>query len=109
MEISTSPGQQNFMSVSEDGGRVTVTLRGVLYSSMARALEEGLQRLGSGDAHTWIVDMRAVERIDLVCAYALLRLAGAVDAPRVIVMRPNRRVERTLRHAGLDAVATIEQ
>jgi hypothetical protein len=52
--------------------------------------------------------MRALERIDLVCAYALLRAASTADAPSVVVSGSNRRVQRMLHHAGLHAVATFD-
>ncbi|GGW38975.1 STAS domain-containing protein [Streptomyces xantholiticus] len=108
MTTSTSPGQQLPLAISTDGERVIMTFHGVLYSSMALALEEHLQDPRLSGSREWLLDMGAVERIDLVCAYALLRVAGAADAPSMRVTHANRRVERTLHHAGLHAVATFD-
>ncbi|MEW2632583.1 STAS domain-containing protein [Streptomyces sp. NPDC048389] len=108
MIASTPRGQQHPVTVTSHGERVDVIFRGALYSSMARALEEQLQDPRLRGARLWVFDMRALERIDLVCAYALLRAASGVNAPSVVVSHPNRRVQRTLHHAGLHAVATFD-
>ncbi|MEV4335341.1 hypothetical protein AB0K02_33425 [Streptomyces sp. NPDC049597] len=108
MTTSAFPGQQLPLVISSDGERVVVTFHGVLYSWMACAIEEQLRDPLLSGAREWLFDMRDLERIDLVCAYALLRLASAADAPSVCVSRSNRRVQRTLHHVGLPAVATFD-
>jgi len=108
MIASASRGQQNPVTITSEGERVYVAFRGALFSSMARALEEQLQDPRLRGARVWVFDMRALERIDLVCAYALLRAVSAADAPSVVVSGANRRVQRTLHHAGLHAVATFD-
>ncbi|MFK4107656.1 STAS domain-containing protein [Streptomyces sp. NPDC002176] len=79
----------------------------------ADALRELEEVLGAPPLHTaaaWTVDMSQVTRIDLACAYALLRGATLRPEPADLTIRgPRRAVQRTLRHAGLDVVAVIEE
>ncbi|MFJ3659869.1 STAS domain-containing protein [Streptomyces sp. NPDC090119] len=79
----------------------------------AEALRELEEVLGAPPLHTasaWTVDMSQVTRIDLACAYALLRGATLRPEPADLTIRgPRRAVQRTLRDAGLDVVAVIEE
>ncbi|MEV5777426.1 hypothetical protein [Streptomyces antimycoticus] len=53
--------------------------------------------------------MAAVTGFDLACAYALARAATQLPETSTLTVRGARRaVQRTLRHAGLEAVAVIE-
>ncbi|MGN9789797.1 STAS domain-containing protein [Streptomyces sp. OZ13] len=108
MPTFATPGRRLPLAISWEGERAILTFHGVLHSSAARAIEEQLQDPRLRDAREWLFDMRALDRIDLVCAYALLRAASAADAPKVIIYRPNHRVKRILHHVGTEAVATFE-
>ncbi|MYZ07266.1 STAS domain-containing protein [Streptomyces sp. SID2999] len=79
----------------------------------AEALRDLEEVLGAPPLHTataWTVDMSQVTRIDLACAYALLRGATLRPEPAELTIRgPRRAVQRILRNAGLDVVAVIEE
>ncbi|MEV6395456.1 STAS domain-containing protein [Streptomyces sp. NPDC051907] len=92
-----------------DGRRAEVTLVGDIDVGALRALEEQLGAAPLSGAAEWTVDMNAVTRIDLACAYALLRAATLLPNAKVTILAARRSVQRTLRHAGLDAVAVIEE
>ncbi|MFE2048465.1 STAS domain-containing protein [Streptomyces sp. NPDC059459] len=66
-------------------------------------LDPRLRRPGA-----WTLDMSDLTHIDLACAYALLRTATRAPEPAALTVRGARpAVHRTLRHAGLDTVATF--
>ncbi|MCZ7456614.1 STAS domain-containing protein [Streptomyces sp. WMMC940] len=93
-----------------DGLRAEVVLTGDIGAATLRELEERLDASPLAEAAEWVVEMSGVTHLDLACAYALLRAAGLRADPAALTIRGARRtVRRTLRHAGLDAVATIEE
>ncbi|MFG2888414.1 STAS domain-containing protein [Streptomyces sp. NPDC048248] len=93
-----------------DDQRAVLTFSGVLDSHALRELEERLLDPRLRQADTWVWEMRAVERIDLACAYAVLRAATTLPAGTSITIRgAGRDIQRTLHHAGVDAIATIEE
>lgn len=93
-----------------DEQRAVLTFSGVLDSHALRELEERLLDPRLRQADTWVWEMRAVERIDLACAYAVLRAATTLPAGTSITIRgAGRDIQRTLHHAGVDAIATIEE
>ncbi|UQA90827.1 STAS domain-containing protein [Streptomyces halobius] len=93
-----------------DGQRAVLAFSGVLDAHALRELEELLLDPRLRRAGAWVLEMRAVERIDLACAYAVLRAATSLpETPAVTVRGARRSVQRTLRHAGVDAVVTFEE
>lgn len=97
------------VSAAEDR-RAQLVLAGEIGAEALRELEELLGAPSLSEAAEWIVDMRGISRLDLACAYALLRAATRRPEPAALTIHGARRaVQRTLRHAGLDAVAVIEE
>ncbi|RZB14343.1 STAS domain-containing protein [Streptomyces sp. F001] len=77
---------------------------------MVRKLEEQLADTRLGHAHVWNLEMSGLTRLDLTCAYALLRVATTLPEPVELHVRGARRtVQRTLRDIGFDAVVAIEE
>ncbi|MEV1055093.1 STAS domain-containing protein [Streptomyces sp. NPDC049887] len=105
----TTPPAGAIITVSKaDGPRAEVVLAGDIGAATLRELEERLDARPLAEAAEWVVDMSGVDHLDLACAYALLRAAGLRAEPPELTIRGARRtVRRTLRHAGLDAIATI--
>ncbi|MDI9888299.1 STAS domain-containing protein [Streptomyces sp. HNM0645] len=105
----TTPSARPIITVSTaDGLRAEVVLTGDIGAAALRELEERLDASPLAEAAEWVVDMSGVTHLELACAYALLRAAGLRAKPAELTIRGARRtVRRTLRHAGLDAVATI--
>ncbi|MFF3333408.1 STAS domain-containing protein [Streptomyces sp. NPDC002888] len=99
------------VSIAEaDGQHAVLAFTGVLDMHVLSELEVLLldERLRQADA--WDLDMSGLERLDMACAYALLRAATRAPEPAALTVRGARRdVHRTLRQAGVDAVATIEE
>ncbi|MGW7262188.1 STAS domain-containing protein [Streptomyces sp. NPDC054842] len=91
-----------------DDRRAEVTLTGDVCAPMLREMEGLFADPGLRDVKQWVVDLHAVPRIELACAYALL---GAVTrhSGTSTVRGARRGVLRTLRHAGLDRAAVIEE
>ncbi|MFF4580169.1 STAS domain-containing protein [Streptomyces sp. NPDC001389] len=91
-----------------DGRRAEVTLTGEVSAVVLRDLEERLADPRLRTAEHWVLDLRGVTRIELACAYALLR--AVTEHSGTTVVRGGRRpVLRTLRHAGLDKAVKIEE
>ncbi|WP_244224139.1 STAS domain-containing protein [Streptomyces tirandamycinicus] len=105
-----TPQAEPVISASTAGRRAELVLHGEIGAATLRELEERLDAPGFAGAAEWVVDMSGVTRLDLACAYALLRVATRPGrAPAVTIRGARRAVRRTLRHAGLDAVATIAE
>ncbi|MGP4001749.1 STAS domain-containing protein [Streptomyces sp. 8N706] len=97
------------VTLTVDGQRATLVFSGELNAYMARAMEERFLDPRLLAAREWVLDMSELERMDLACAYALMRAATGTSGPAVIRVRGARRnVQRTLHHAGVDEVATFE-
>jgi anti-anti-sigma regulatory factor len=95
--------------VETDSRHAVLVLSGVVDTHTLRELEERLLDPRLRQAGTWVLEMSGLERIDLACAYGLLRaVTVAPDSVGITVRGARRGVVRTLRHAGVDAVATIE-
>lgn len=96
--------------VETDGQRAVLAFSGVLDAHVLRELEERLLDQRLRQAGAWVLEMSDLDRLDLACAYALLRAVTSAPEPAALTVRGARRnVQRTLRHAGVDAVATIEE
>ncbi|GGT56826.1 hypothetical protein GCM10010271_70760 [Streptomyces kurssanovii] len=95
--------------VEADGRNAVLVFSGVLDTHALPELEERLLDPRLRQAGTWVLEMSDLERIDLACAYGLLRAVTVAPESVGITVRGARRgVVRTLRHAGVDTVATIE-
>ncbi|MFB8758834.1 STAS domain-containing protein [Streptomyces nigra] len=91
-----------------DGRHAEVVLTGDIDALLLRDLEARLVDPRLQTAEHWRLDLRGATRIDLACAYALLR-AVTGHSGTAAVLGPRRAVLRTLRHAGLDRAARIEE
>ncbi|MGW8062547.1 STAS domain-containing protein [Streptomyces ziwulingensis] len=92
--------------VEADEQHAVLAFAGDLDASALRLLEELLLDHRLRRPGAWTLDMNDLARIDLACAYALLRAVTRAPVPAVLTVRGARpAVHRTLRHAGLDAVA----
>jgi anti-anti-sigma regulatory factor len=91
-----------------DGRRAEVTLTGDVGSRLLHDLEARLADSRLQHAEHWVLDLYGVTHIELACAYALLR-AVSERSGTVAVHGGRRSVLRTLRHAGLDKAAVIEE
>ncbi|MEU6009402.1 STAS domain-containing protein [Streptomyces sp. NPDC047453] len=91
-----------------DGRRAELALTGDIGAEVLRPLEERLGAPSLSDADEWIVDMSEATHLDLACAYALLRVATRWPATALTIRGARRTVHRTLRHAGLDTAAVME-
>lgn len=92
-----------------DARHAEVTLAGDLRSGALRELEERLADPRLYEATEWVLDMSGVDGFDLACAYALLRAATERPENAALTIRgAPHGVQRTLRDAGLDAVAVIQ-
>ncbi|MEV6396813.1 STAS domain-containing protein [Streptomyces sp. NPDC051907] len=108
-ENQPPPARPAVTVTTADGRRAELTLVGDIDADVLPALEEQLGAAPLSAAAEWIVDMNAVTRIDLACAYALLRAATRLPEAKITILWARPSVQRTLRHAGLDAVAAIEE
>ncbi|CAL9587997.1 STAS domain-containing protein [Streptomyces sp. enrichment culture] len=94
---------------SAGGGRAVLVFSGELEAHAVGPLEERLGDPRLRDAAEWELRMHDLTRLDLPCAYALLRAATVRDTPAVVRVRgAHRAVRRSLREAGLETVATFE-
>nr|WP_024126427.1 MULTISPECIES: STAS domain-containing protein [unclassified Streptomyces]AAX37825.1 pFQ25.9 [Streptomyces sp. F2]AHE39046.1 Hypothetical protein pFRL3_269 [Streptomyces sp. FR1]AHE39541.1 Hypothetical protein pFRL4_308c [Streptomyces sp. F2]AHE40286.1 Hypothetical protein pFRL6_199 [Streptomyces sp. F12] len=107
---STPPAGPVMAVSSPDNRPAELVLAGQIGAETLRELEERLATPPLREATEWLVNMSQVTRFDLACAYALLRAATLRPKPAVLRIHGARRaVQRTLRHAGLDSVAVIEE
>ncbi|MBY8887248.1 STAS domain-containing protein [Streptomyces sp. PTM05] len=94
---------------SASGPHVVLTLTGELHTGRLQELEELLADPRLHEAQEWVLEMASVRRLDLACAYALLRAATRRPQLDALTFRgATRPVQRSLRDAGLGAVGTIE-
>lgn len=107
----STPGPRSAVAVvAADGGRAELVLAGDLDLDVLRELEQRFDDPRLREAAEWILDMDGVTHMDLACAYALLRAATRRPRTVTLTVRGARRpVQRTLRAAGLDAIARIEE
>ncbi|MEU0139415.1 MULTISPECIES: STAS domain-containing protein [Streptomyces] len=107
---STPPAGPVLTVSAPDNRPAELVLAGQIGTESLRELEQRLATPPLREATEWLVDMSRVTRFDLACAYALLRAATLRPKPATLTIHGARRaVQRTLRHAGLDAVAVIEE
>lgn len=90
-----------------DAQRAQVSLAGDFDAGAVLKLEERLADPRLHETDEWVY-MRDVARLDLPCAFALLRAATERPKNAALTIRGARHdVQQTLRHAGLEAVAVI--
>ncbi|GAB2958324.1 STAS domain-containing protein [Streptomyces pseudoechinosporeus] len=98
------------VALTTDGEVATLVFSGALEARMVRPLEEQLADPRLRHARRWELEMSELARMDLACAYALLRAATTLPEPVEVHIRGAcRAVRRTLHEAGLDMVATLEE
>lgn len=96
--------------LTEANGRAILRLTGELTADTVLDLEQQLLDPRLCHVREWVLDMSDLTGMDLTCAYALLRAATRTPATTTVRVRAARRnVLRTLRHAGVDALAMIEE
>ncbi|WP_167450292.1 STAS domain-containing protein [Streptomyces spongiicola] len=106
----TTPHVEPVISLSTAGRRAELVLSGEIGAAALPELEQRVDAPALAGTTEWVVDMSGVTRLDLACAYALLRVATRTERPPAVTVRGARRaVRRTLHHAGLTAVATITE
>ncbi|MFG2532989.1 STAS domain-containing protein [Streptomyces sp. NPDC048516] len=107
---SAQPERAPVALTEADGQHAVLTFSGILDAQALPELEELLSDRRLRQAATWAWNMTGLERLGLACAYALLRaVTHAPETVTVTVRGARRAVQRTLRHAGLDTVVTIEE
>ncbi|MFD0168774.1 STAS domain-containing protein [Streptomyces decoyicus] len=107
---SAQPERAPVALTEADDQHAVLTFAGVLDAHALAGLEELLSDRRLRQAGTWVWDMSGLQRTDLACAYALLRaVTRAPETVSVTVRGARRAVRRTLRHAGLDTVVSIEE
>ncbi len=107
---SARPERAPVVLTEADEQHAVLTFSGILDAQTLPELEELLSDRRLRQAGTWVWNMSGLERIGLACAYALLRaVTHAPETVTVTVHGARRAVQRTLRHAGLDTVVTIEE
>ncbi|WP_406214183.1 STAS domain-containing protein [Streptomyces decoyicus] len=105
---SAQPERAPVAFTEADEQHAVLTFAGALDAHALPELEELLSDRRLRQAGTWVWDMSSVQRIDLACAYALLRaVTRAPETVSVTVHGARRAIQRTLRHAGLDVVVSI--
>ncbi|MFJ8702812.1 STAS domain-containing protein [Streptomyces ardesiacus] len=91
-----------------DGRQAVLAFSGTLDAPALGVLEELLLDPRLREPGVWTLDMSDLDHIDLACAYALLRTVTRTPEPVALTVRGARpAVHRTLRQAGLDAVAAF--
>ncbi|MFD8236455.1 STAS domain-containing protein [Streptomyces sp. NPDC059696] len=108
MADTHKPAQPGVVIAAVDDRHAEVVLTGEVDVLMLRDLEARLADPRLGKAEHWVLDMRGVTRMELACAYAVLR-AVTLHSGTTAVCGPRRAVLRTLRDAGLDRAVTIEE
>lgn len=110
-EFSSTPAPSRLpVALTTDAEGATLVFSGALEARMVRPLEEQLADSRLRHARRWELEMSDLARMDLACAYALLRAATTLPEPAELHIRGARRaVRRTLHEAGFDAVAAIEE
>ncbi|WP_308408650.1 STAS domain-containing protein [Streptomyces sp. AC627_RSS907] len=103
------PGQAAPVRITEaDGEHTVLTFSGNLDSHALRVLEELLLDPRLSRPGAWTLEMGDLHHLDLACAYALLRAVTRAPEPAAVTVRgAHPAVHRTLRHAGLETVATF--
>lgn len=100
-----SPAWQPFsVTVSLDGDRATVALRGELDLSGVDRARQAIEQAESGNAQLLVLDMSELEFIDSTGLEVMLRAARRAhdDGRRLIVARPSRYVRRLLEMTAID-------
>ncbi|MEU9393848.1 STAS domain-containing protein [Streptomyces sp. NPDC048324] len=91
-----------------DDRHAEVTLRGDIGLPLLCEVEELSADPRLLRAERWVLNLDGVPRIELACAYALLR-AATEHSGTVTVRGARHSVLHTLRQAGLDKAAVIEK
>lgn len=105
-----SPAWQPFsVTVSTDGDRTTVALRGELDLSGVDRARQALEQAEEGDATLLVLDLSELDFIDSTGLEVMLRAGRrAHDAGRrLIVARPSRYVRRLLEMTAIDQTLDV--
>lgn len=98
------------VTVSISGQRAMLRFSGALGPGALRQLEERLLDPRLHEADVWVLEMEDLTMLDLACAYALLSAATRSPQTAELIIRGARRtVRRTLRDAGVNRIAAIEE
>ncbi len=105
----SSPTTAPVRIAEADGHHAVLAFSGDLDAPALRVLEELLLDHRLREPSTWTLDMTDLHHIDLACAYALLRAVTETPEREIAITVRGARpaVHRTLRHAGVDTVATF--
>jgi anti-anti-sigma factor len=100
-----SPAWQPFsVTVSSDGDRATVALRGELDLSGVDRARQAIEQAESGQSQLLVLDLSELDFIDSTGLEVLLRAARRAhdEERRLIVARPSRYVRRLLELTAID-------
>jgi anti-sigma B factor antagonist len=100
-----SPAWQPFsVTVSTDGERATVALRGELDLSGVDRARKAIEEAESGNAPLLVLDLSELDFIDSTGLEVMLRAARRAqdEGRRLIVQRPSRYVKRLLEMTAID-------
>lgn len=100
-----SPAWQPFsVTVSSDGDKATVALRGELDLSGVDRARQAIEEAESAEAQLLVLDMSELEFIDSTGLEVMLRAARRAhdSGRRLVVARPSRYVRRLLEMTAID-------
>jgi anti-sigma B factor antagonist len=100
-----SPAWQPFsVTVSTDGDRSTVALRGELDLSGVDRARQAIEQAEAGEAQLLVLDLSELDFIDSTGLEVMLRAARRAqeEGRRLIVQRPSRYVRRLLAMTAID-------
>ncbi|MFF5707168.1 STAS domain-containing protein [Streptomyces sp. NPDC012794] len=101
--------RQHVRVVVADERRAELALRGEVTGAAAREIEEAMLDPALRAVGEWVFDLGEVERLDAICAYALVRpllMTNSSDA--VHVRGAAKQVRRALHRTGANHLITFE-
>jgi anti-anti-sigma regulatory factor len=105
----TGPGPDHVRVVSARGDRAEVSLFGEVTGQAALEIEECFLDHALQDVREWVLDLSRVQRLDLSCAYALIRPLMAASPPTAVRVRgAGDEVRHTLHLTGAEGFLTFE-
>ncbi|MFV0137826.1 hypothetical protein ACLGIH_32335 [Streptomyces sp. HMX87] len=109
-EHPARPGAGTARIAEADEQRAVLVLSGDLRGAPAlRDLEELLLSERLRRSRSWVLELADLDHLGLACAYAVLRAVTSAPQPVDLTVRgAHRPVHRTLREAGIDALARFE-
>ncbi|MGW7054798.1 STAS domain-containing protein [Streptomyces sp. NPDC054887] len=96
-------GARSVILAPVEGGRARLTLSGEITGPLARQIETCLMTGEVQHVREWVLDVRSVDTLDLICAFALVRPLLYTSPPaRIEVVGATEHIRRTLRQTGAE-------